>query len=281
MLAFTLTGCRRGLQAVGMAIALSLPALPSAAEESAEHLTRALEIRKVAEVLRDEGLFHGQDLNRNMLDGLGGQLWDDTIDEIYSVDWMTQVLADTLDEQLTPDEKTQVLAFFETDLGRRILDLETAARVAMSDPDVEEVARATYADLRGTGDPRLERVDTFVTVNDLLERNVAGTLSSSYRFYKGLADGGASEATEDDILSDVWSSVDDVRLDTEGWLFGFLLMAYQPLDPAEMQSYITFSEGRAGQALNSALFEGFDLVFNDISYNLGVALALALNASDL
>lgn len=270
-----------GLSVAGLTVAFAVSAQTPPAEESSQPLIRVLEIEEVAQVLRDEGLFHGQDLNRNMLGGLGGALWDHTIDQIYNVEWMTRILGQTLDQHLKPDEKAAVLAYFETELGQKILDLETAARVAMSDPDVEEVARATYEELRGSDDEQLKLVTKFITVNDLLERNVAGTLSSSYQFYKGLADGGASEATEDDILADVWRSVDDVRLDTEGWLYGFLLMAYQPLEPEEMQSYIRFSEGRAGQALNSALFEGFDLVFNDVSYALGVALARAMNASDL
>ena len=151
----------------------------------------------------------------------------------------------------------------------------------MSDPAVEDVARATYLDFAARDDPQLEPTRQFVEVNDLLERNVMGAMSSNFHFYRGMAEGGALEMDEGMMLADVWSQEDELRSDTEAWLYGFLLMAYRPLEPADLKAYIVFSETAAGQALNSALFEEFDVMFGQISYGMGLGLGRAMMAHEL
>ena len=83
------------------------------------------------------------------------------------------------------------------------------------------------------------------------------------------------------ILADVWSGEEETRADTESWLFGFLLMAYRPLSDVEMADYNAFSRTGAGQALNAALFEGFEVMYRDISHALGLAAAQAMSFSEL
>jgi hypothetical protein len=53
----------------------------------------------------------------------------------------------------------------------------------------------------------------------------------------------------------------------------FSVLAYGLLSEEEMQSYIDASDTRAGQILNTALFAGFDKVFELHSFELGRALA--------
>jgi hypothetical protein len=60
-----------------------------------------------------------------------------------------------------------------------------------------------------------------------------------------------------------------------------MLMAYSPLEDAELETYITFAMTPAGQALNRALFTGFGKAYEDISYALGRAVALNMTAQDL
>ena len=67
--------------------------------------------------------------------------------------------------------------------------------------------------------------------SDLIEFNVMGTLNSSLMFYRGLSDGGAYEATEDEIFADVWSQEEATRDSSAEWLGAFLMVAYEPLDP--------------------------------------------------
>ena len=120
-----------------------------------------------------------------------------------------------------------------------------------------------------------------IEVNDLIDHNVAGALSSNYRFYSGLRDAGGKKMSEGQILDEVWQQEEDIRKETIVWMDAFLYMAYGPLTDAELQGYIDFSETAAGQALNRALFVGFDSLYDLIYYEIGQAVAAELQATDL
>lgn len=261
--------------AVGM-----LAALPLKAGPEIDALVRAIDLPVFIAIMRDEGLDYAEELGADFLPG-GGSYWLSEADRIYDTTRMQATVQTALNSRLTPQQAQEAADFFDTELGRRVIGLETAARAAMKDPAVEEIALETQAELRATDTPRVALLDRFVTINDLVERNVAGALSSNYQFMTGLADGGAIEATEDDILSDVWSQEQQVRADADAWVYGYLSMAYRPLSDAELSAYTDFSETAAGRALNAALFDGFDQMYNDISYALGRSIAGAMDGSDL
>ncbi len=108
-----------------------------------------------------------------------------------------------------------------------------------------------------------------------------GALNASFHFYRGLVDGGAFEMTESDILRDVWDQEDNTRNDTREWLFAFLLMAYGPLEDGELSDYVALSGTDAGQALNRALFAGYNRMYDELSYALGLAAAQQMKTQDL
>ena len=246
-----------------------------------EDLSEVLRVKEVVAIMRDEGLRYGDSLNIDMLGGNGGQYFTDNVRRIYDADKMAGFLQAALDEGLNDHHIEAVLTFFDTDLGQQLLDLENAARVAISDPAVEEIARATYTDLSASGDQRLDRVAGFVAANDLIEQNVASALNSNYFFFRGFVDAGGDEMTESAILEEVWSQETELREDTKSWMYGFLLMAYRPVSDADLKKYVAFSRSAAGQALNTALFAGFDDMYQSISYALGQATAQGLDASDI
>ena len=271
---------RQACAGVALAAGLSL-ATPVWATPTAADLAETLKLDEVIEIIHAEGLSYADSIEREMLPGGGGQLWDKSVASLYDAPAMRAQLETALGAEMNADQIAETVAFFETDQGQSILTLENAARAAMSDPDVEDLARQAYVDLRGDGDPRLDQIDEFVEVNDLIERNVAGALSSNYQFMRGLVDGGAFAMSEDDILADVYGQADDIRLDTEEWLYAFLLMAYQPLSDDAMEAYIAYSKTDGGRALNAALFEGFEDMYRGISYGLGIVTSQSMAGSDL
>lgn len=262
-----------------LAAMLLLTAQASAA--GIETLARVMQIDDVVAVLHDEGIEHGRAIDRDMLGGTGGSYWADQVARIHARDRMRAVLLAALAEGMTAEQIDATVAFFDTPSGQAILGYEIAARRALADPAVEEIARAAYEQQKHDGDARFAEVHRFITVNDLVERNVAGTLGATFHFLRGMADGGGLDWTEGDILADVWSDEDDTRTETTGWIYGFLLMAYRPVDLADLADYVEFSDTEAGRALNAALFEGFDRLYTDISYALGRATARAMEASSL
>lgn len=272
----------RGLRAwaAGAAVALAA-ALPAVASPTAEDMARTLKLPEVAAILRDEGLDYAGTIETDLLGGAGGALWQARVAALYDPARIEAGLRDAIAATMSPGEIEAAIAFFGTDRGQAILDHENAARRAMSDPAVEEAARAHVEELSAADDAHLARVQEFVEANDLLERNVAGALSSNYQFLRGFADGGGASMSDSDIVSDVWGQEAEVREDTGSWLLAFLVMAYAPLPPDDLQAYTAFSQSQAGRALNAALFTGFETLYRDISYALGLMAGQGMQGSDL
>lgn len=264
----------------GLACAAALWVLPVAADEGIDRLTQALRLDDVVEILRSEGLEFGETLDQDMLAGEGGSLFAQRVSDIYAAGRMTETMTDALRDNMTPEQISQSAGFFETDLGQAIISLENSARRAISDETIEDMARAEFENL-GEDHPRVALISEYIEVNDLIEQNVHGTLSSDYSFYRGLAAGNGVPRDDDTMLAGLLEGRDQTREETRDWLFGFLTMAYQPLSDAELGENIAFSRTGAGQALNAALFVAFDILYDDISYELGLAVAQAMTASDL
>ncbi len=255
-------------------------ALPLRAEPIDE-LAEALQIDSMIEVMRVEGMAYGAELADEMIPGGSNPAWQELLDTIYDPDKMRAIVRQGFAEAIEDSDPAPLIAFFSSDLGQKIITLELEARRAMIDDEVEQAARQAYLDIKGSEDPRLDQLRRFVDVNDLLETNVTGALNASFRFYSGLVDGGGLQMAEGDILSDVWSQEEDTREDTREWLFAYLLLAYEPLEDEELEAYIALSETTQGRALNRALFAGFNAMYDEISYALGLAASRQMQQQEL
>lgn len=269
------------LRAALVSAALSLAALPAFADARITVLMDLLKVGEVTEILRAEGLEYVRELDADMLQGQGGAFFAVQTDQIYDTGRIAETVRQALEAGLSDADLDALIAWYSTATGARIVDLENAARSAISDPSVEEAARADFEARADADDPHVALVRHFVEDNDLLTRNVSGAMTSNYRFFTGLADGRFYEQSEEQILAEVYAQRDEIREDTESWLNGYLLMAYQPLSLAEFEAYVAFSASPAGQSLNAALFDGFETVYRDISYALGRAVALSARGSDI
>lgn len=257
---------------------LLLCAAPLAAEERVERLMQALHLEQVIDILREEGRVQGQDLNDTFLGSNGGPLFEAQVDDIYDPIWMREQITQTFEASLTGSELDRAIVFFESDLGQTIVSLENSARQAFADETIKDMARENY--VNSSRDSQFYRlVDEYIEVNDLIEKNVHSSLSSDYNFFRGLsADIGASS---EDILAQLLSDKDSVTEETRIWMYSFLLVAYQPLNEAQMRENIAFSRTETGRAVNEAFFDGFDLMYDQIYYQLGQAVSMVLSASDL
>ncbi len=248
-----------------------------------QRLTDVLGLPEIIEVMRQEGIDYGDELAESMFPGGSTQGWREAVSDIYDPERMRDVALTGFGEALDGDSIAALTDFFESDLGVEVIALEISARRALMDDAVDAANKAHVAQLFEADDPRIELLQQFIDVNDLLETNVEGALNSNFAFYTGLVDGGAypEPVTEDKILSDVWGQEPEIRADTDEWLFGFLSMAYSPLSDEDLLAYIEFSKTDAGQALNTALFAGFSELFDGISNALGHAAARVMSSEDL
>lgn len=248
-------------------------------------LSRALMMAEVMAVLREEGLASGAALLADTASGAEDPVWRDTVSRIYDTTRMEEgfqtAMAKTLAGQ--PEVISTAIAFFGSELGQRALRLELEARRALVDKDVEATAGLVYEALAGENPARQAQLDRFVAANDLVESNVMGALNANLAFLRGMVAEGESAMvlSEAEMVEQVWASEPEVRAETETWLFPFLNLAYQPLTDAELQAYIDFSETAQGKALNAAMFQAFDKMFDTISHDLGRAFARQMQGQDI
>ncbi len=249
----------------------------------AEHLAGLLHMQPMFEVMRDEGITYGADLDREMLDGAGGGRWQRAVKEIYQPDRIWQTFLPVFAAELKDADVESMIAFFETDLGVRIVNLEFEARRALLDKATEAASKEQFHAMSESGSRRMKLLEDLVRANDLVEYNVMSALNASYAFYTGMINGQAfvTPPSDADVLKEVWAQEDQIRLDTNEWLYSYMLLAYQPLTDEELQIYVDFSASTAGRALNSALFSAYDRITLNVSKALGLMVAQFMHGEDL
>ncbi len=248
-------------------------------------LVELMHIDKMLDVMRQEGLDYGKSLDDDMLGGSAGADWQAKLEGVYDVEALRAKIEAAMLRNYSEDASTigDAETFFGSSQGQKILSLEIEARRAMLDDATKDAAELASQQMIADKDPRMDLLNRFAEVNDLLEMNVAGAMTSNLAFYQGLASEGAfgEELTEDQMLSDVWNQEPQVRSDSEKWLFTFMTLAYQPLSDADLDAYIAFSETPAGQQLNTVLFSAFDEAFRAVSFELGRAAAQQMQGNDI
>ncbi|WP_222869576.1 hypothetical protein ROLI_020290 [Roseobacter fucihabitans] len=269
------------MRAFALSCVMCFCAMSAWADARVTVLMDALRLSDLAQIIQEEGLADAAQINADMLAGQGGTFWEGQVAALYDPTVMLDGFHQALLARLQGDRLQTTVTFFDSVRGQKIVALEIAAREAMVDTAVQDAASEAFAALQAHQDPYVDFATQLLKVNDLLEFNVAVTMSTSYQFYRGLSDGGFLRQSEAEILSDVWASEADVRREAQTWLHAYFLLAYQPLDPSDRQAYLAFLQSPAGQALNNALFAGFEGLFKDIAYGLGRAVALNAVGNDI
>jgi hypothetical protein len=263
------------------AFVIMLSALPLWAGARHTVLMDVLKISELSTILQAEGIVFGDTLNREWLEGQGGPAWLGQVTRIYDSERITESIRAGLEPALGGELLEETIEFYASALGEQIVMLENSARRAMSEPDVEERARAQYAEAVNAENPRLKHIEGMIEAGDLVNRNVTSALNSNYQFIRALVDGDIYALSDDEILADVMAERDAIVEDTQSWLGAFFSLAYSPLSDDELATYAEFAGSPAGKALNNGFFAGFDPLYEDISYALGRAMALNMAAEEL
>ena len=258
-------------------------ATANAPSEDVTALFEAMNMPEMITIMREEGLEYGEQIAEDLFPDRVSAAWPDTVSGIYDYDTMRDRLETQFGAALGDTDIDVLIAFFETDTGQSVVELEVAARRALMDEALEDASKVAAAAAIAEETDRFKQVEQFVEANDLVETNVVGAMNANYAFYLGLLDGGAfpQELTEEQILTDVWSQEAEIRKNTYEWVYSYGLLAYQPLSDEDFQTYIDFSSTDEGQALNTALFAAFDEMFEGISRALGLASSEFMAGQDL
>ncbi|MEL6516214.1 MAG: hypothetical protein AAFV31_02800 [Pseudomonadota bacterium] len=272
----------RTVFATALAVTVTAPAYAQMSPDQ-EALFEALGLPAIIEVMREEGVEYGRSMEDLMFPGRGGASWSAVVERIYDPSLMREKVAGEIAASLSDEDIGPLLEFFTSERGTRIISFEVSARQALTDPDIEAAANEKLELMRADGDERLDLIEQFVEVNDLIGSNLMGAMNSNYAFYQGLNDGNGlpEELTEEQMLTNIWEQEDEVRQETETWVYSYLAMAYQPLSDDDVEAYIALSESDEGRALNRALFESFDAMYSTISRALGLAAAQYIVGQDI
>lgn len=285
--------CATLLMAVMLTFAMGghngLQAQQTPVPDGVERLLEALSLDEVIGVMREEGLLYGESLGEEMLSRGGGRAWAMMVERIYDVDMMRQMVRTRFAERFGATDPAPLTAFFNSDSGQEIIALEIAARRAFMDSEIEESARESYRavmiDLEASSprdiDPHLSAIEAYVAANDLVGFNVMGALNANRLFLRGLAEGGALDMSEAEIMADLRDQADATEAETREWIYAFLMLAYAPLTADEISAYADLSLTPAGRAMNSALFDAFDLMYGELSRALGLAMAGQMAGEEL
>jgi hypothetical protein len=271
------------LSLASLAVVIAPLALPAQEAPAPDALFDALRLTEMVGIMREEGLAYGAEIGSDLFGGAPPANWETTVSDIYDPARLEAQVRQALAEATAEMDTGPIVAFFTTAPGSTFIEMEVSARRALLDEEVEQMAKEQAAVAMVDQTPLFQQVSRFVEVNDLVETNVVAAMNSTYAFYLGLMDGGAfpPDMTESDMLGDVWEQEAMIRANTEEWVYSFLLMAYGPLPPEDLEAYIAFSETDAGRAANRAVFGAFDGMFEDISLALGRAAARYMATEEL
>ncbi len=258
------------------ALVLGVAVSPAVAQSpEAAVLFDVLSLPEMVEIMRLEGLAYGAEIGKGMFGENVPADWVAAVDAIYDEERMQAQAREALIAATAGQDIEPMIDFFSQAPGDSFIRLETTARRALLDDDVDAAAKEAAAVAMADQTARYLQIKEFVEANDLIETNVTGAMNSTYAFYLGMLDGGAfaDETTPDQLLQDVWTREPEIRASTTEWVYSFLIMAYDPVSDADLDAYIAFSETESGRTLNRAIFGAFDDMFDDISHSLGLAAA--------
>lgn len=270
--------------AIASFVASSFIFSPAFAQNTqAELLFDALGLPDIVDIMREEGVVYGAQIGTDLFPNQVSPAWRATVETIYDSAAMHASVKAAFIHALDNRDISPMVAFFSSDLGKTLVSLEVSARRALLDDTIEQASKDAATGAKANNTERFQLIDAFVQTNDLIEINVAGAMNSNVAFYMGLMAGGAFDEalTQDQIVNDVWDQEADIRANTSEWVYGFLLLAYDPVSAADLETYTAFSASDTGVALNGALFTAFDDMFDAISFALGREAARVMAGQDL
>lgn len=248
-------------------------------------LGEVLQFDPLFDVLREDGIAQAEELRETMLPQTVGADWEAAVEKIYDLRPLRARFNRALRVELAADPAltAEIAAFFDSDLGQRVLTLEIEARRAFMDVAREEAARVAADTPETARDPKWRLIARLIEAGDLLESNVAGGLSGSLAFQLGLQSTGAAgpSVPDDQLAAEVWGQEEQVRSDVSAWLKAYFGLAYSPLTEAELETYVDFLESPAGQRYSRALFVAFEATFRPVSRDLGRLVGTTILAREI
>ncbi len=253
---------------------------PAAHAADVQELYDALRLDGIAEIIHQEGIEQIDVYAENYVGPRSAAQFAQQATQIFALEGIQSTLMDGL-ETLDPEHMAAALGYFTSAQGAMFAELETTARVAISDDAVEEQAKAMAAEARDSDPTRIALLKRSIEVLDMVEFNIQAAQESQYSFLIELAQAGAIDFSQGEILALIAEDQGELTEMVQEWLLAFTYMAYSPVSDDELQGYIDFQSSDAGQALNLALFDAFRIMDVSQSQKMGRLVAGFMAAQEL
>lgn len=251
---------------------ITQPAISQSDQILALEIRRLLSLDEVVEVMSQEAVISAGD-GAEGLTPEQQESWRQGIARINRSEHLQQLMRDGLENALIDRDPTQLrkaLLFYQSNLGRQVVQLELSARRAMVDPEGKEAAIAAAADASTNGRARLAMIDRLMSASNVVDINVAGSLNAMMAVNRGFAAALQEDLGPMDTTADAWQEEPAIRADIQEWVQALLYLAYSPLDDRKLDEVIHFVASDEGQELADVLSLAFDGMFTRIAYETGM-----------
>lgn len=127
-----------------------------------------------------------------------GQQWTRMVDEVFDTDLMHDMAVEILEETLGDDLLDHAVEFYDSELGRRLVEVENASHMKEDDELKRESGEAIVAGLLRIGSPRLEELKRLNAATGSEDASIHAIQEVQVRFLMAAASAGVIELQMDE-----------------------------------------------------------------------------------
>jgi len=241
----------------------------------------ALQMDRVNEIIRVEGIRDAQGTGEAYLSANSVERFVDQAKSVYQLDIMEKDFKRLMTENLSTSDANEILLFYRRPIGKIASELEVSARVAISETEIEEMAKTKLKEAKALKNTRLDEIESVIKTLELVEQNLIGAYAAQFAFMYELSKLGVIELSRQEMIDIITNDEEKLKGEILEWLMAFSHMAYAPMSDEEFSVYNDFSKSDLGIALNRALFSVYNEMAKDQSQSLANILGEFMKSEDL
>ena len=241
----------------------------------------ALQMDRVNEIIRVEGIRDAQGTGEAYLSANSVERFVDQAKSVYQLDSMEKDFKRLLTENLSTSDASEILLFYRRPIGKIASELEVSARVAISETEIEEMAKTKLEEAKALKNTRLDEIESVIKTLELVEQNLIGAYAAQFAFMYELSKLGVIELSRQEMIDIITNDEEKLKGEIFEWLMAFSHMAYAPMSDEQFSVYNDFSKSDLGIALNKALFSVYNEMAKDQSQSLANILGEFMKSEDL
>ena len=257
---------------VSLGALMSVGSARASNEDASEALLRLLGyevfIEGISETLRNtDNAMTGTD------EGLS-VAWDLAATETFAPAQMMSEIVTAVAGQIDPADIDAASAFLNSDLGRKVTEMEKDAQRPGQMDIVTQEGADLLAGLIASGDARLDAYTNMIEALGAIDNEVASAMNLNFAIYAGMSQSGLLpyRLSEAEILQLVASQQDMIRAEIRDGIYTAFVYTYRDLSDEDLAAYTAFLTSKPGRAVYSAVNLATQDVMGDRAKKFGARL---------